>query len=77
MTPSRYGAQIPLYGPEAPMKMRRNTMTHRGSEAAKWRWAKTVCDGPCKVKGKHLRGHKDCDKNPDPGMFAFESRAGR
>jgi hypothetical protein len=50
-------------------------MTHRGSEAAKWRWAKTICDGPCKVKGKHLRGHKDCDKNPDPGMFAFERRA--
>lgn len=44
--------------------------------AVAWRWAKTVCKGPCKIKRKHVRGYKDCDKNPDPCTFGFEKLTG-
>lgn len=44
--------------------------------AALCRWAKTLCSGACKVKGKHIRGYKDCDKNPDNSVFGFAKKMG-
>lgn len=50
----------------------------RMSYAAKWRWAKTICKGKCKckIKKKHVRGYKDCCKNPDKDEFGFDKPMG-
>lgn len=53
-----------------------NSTKDRAKYAALWRWAKTLCNGPCKVKGKHVRGYEYCEKNPDRFTFGFTKRMG-
>lgn len=47
------------------------------SYVSKWRWAKTTCNGPCKIKRKHVRGYKKCNKNPDENIFGFDKLMGK
>ena len=51
---------------------------NKQSYAAKWRWAKTICNNKlCSIKQKHVRGYKKCVSNPDLDLFGFNKKNGK